>query len=377
MVIENLNDVPHFGFGMMRLPLHDPDDVTCIDIEQVCRMADVFLEHGFTYFDTAYPYHKGYSERAVKEVLVNRYDRESFLLADKLPAWSLHTEEDIERIFNEQLERTGAGYFDFYLLHSVEKQWYPVYEKYDCFGWALKKKEEGLIRHFGFSYHDDPELLDMILTAHPEVEFVQIQMNYLDWENPVVQAHANYDVCRKHGVYVNVMEPVKGGTLAALPEKETEILRKVNPDGSTASWAIRFVLSHEGMLTVLSGMSSMDQMNDNMRTVSDFHPLNDQENKAVHEVVSSMLDKPAIGCTACRYCVDGCPMRITIPELFRAMNSYTMYGDNNRARGYYKAAVSGDHARASDCIQCGRCETSCPQHLPIRTLLEKVKDVFD
>lgn len=375
MIIRDLRDVPHFGFGLMRLPTVD-GNTEHIDIDRVCQMVDLYLDRGFTYFDTAYPYHNGFSERAVKKVLVDRYPRESFLLADKMPAWELHKEGDVERIFAEQLERTGAGYFDFYLLHSVETSHYPTYTKFGCWEWAMKMKEAGKIRHFGFSYHDGPELLDQILNEHPEVEFVQIQMNYLDWENPIVQSGANYEVLRKHGIPVTVMEPVKGGRLADLPDAQAGILKTEDPGASAASYALRFVLDHEGILVVLSGMSTKEQMEDNLNTASEARPLSDSEKAALERVVAKFHENPTIECTACRYCVEGCPKHIVIPELFKAMNNYTVYGDLFRAKNYYRSAIAG-HGKASDCIKCGKCEKSCPQHLPIRNLLINVAETLE
>ena len=376
MKVDHLLEMKHFGFGLMRLPYLN-DDNTDIDFPRLEQMVDAYIEKGFVYFDAAYPYHSGFSEKAVRKVLVERYNREAFLLADKMPAWSLKKQEDVQAIFAEQLERTGAEYFDFYLLHSVEKKWYPVYEQYDCFRWALERKKEGKIRHFGISYHDDAELLERVLSEHPEIEFVQLQLNYLDWENPVVQAHANYDVCRKHGVAVNVMEPIKGGTLANLPEKAQAILRRVRSDRSIASWALRYVASLPGIMVMLSGMSTEEQMRDNLDTMTDFEPLTEQEKEAIEQVVEVLSDQAQIGCTACRYCVDGCPKRIVIPELFRAQNSVLMYGDNDRAHSYYRSSTGEGHGRAIDCIKCGKCETSCPQHLPIRELLIEVAARFD
>lgn len=376
MQITDLNTIPHFGFGQMRLPVID-GDTEKIDIPQVCRMVDAYMDRGFTYFDTAYPYHQGQSERAVKKALVDRYDRESFLLADKLPAWSLKKQEDVQAIFDEQLERTGAGYFDFYLLHSIEKKWYPVYNQYGCWDWAQRMKAEGKIRHFGFSYHDDAELLDQILTEHPEVEFVQLQLNYLDWENPVVQARRNYEVCRKHGVAVNVMEPVKGGTLANLPPEAQQLLDDSDSESNAAGLALRFARDLDGMMVILSGMSSDEQMKENLDEMADFKPLSDSERRTIDEITRVMLSKPTIGCTACRYCVDDCPKKIIIPELFRAANGAAMYGLGSREKSYYKAALTDGHGAAKDCIKCGRCETACPQHLPIRELLEKVSETFD
>ena len=313
----------------------------------------------------------------MKEVLVKRHPREEWLLADKMPAWSLKQSGDIERIFSEQLERTGAGFFDFYLLHSVEEKWYPVYEQYDCFNWAMRMREQGLIRHFGFSFHGSAALLDQVLIEHPEAEFVQIQLNYLDWENPVVESRKCYEVCRKHGKLVTVMEPVKGGTLAALPPECHDLLQAVRPGASDASFAIRFALDRPGMLVVLSGMSDEAQMADNLSTVANLEPLSEAECEALSKVVETMVAKPTIGCTACRYCVDGCPMGIEIPELFRAMNSATMYGMNERAKNVYKTATGGLERTASTCIACGACAVSCPQHLPIPDLMKQVAEAFD
>jgi len=377
MIIDDLTSVPHFGFGLMRLPQTDPDDETSIDFDRLSRMVDAFLSAGLTYFDTAYPYHGGWSERAVRRCLVERHVRESFLLADKLPAWSLKDPGDVERIFREQLERTGAGHFDFYLLHSVEERWYPVYTDFGCWEWAARMREEGLIRHFGLSFHDTADLLDEILSAHPEVEFVQLQLNYLDWENPVVQSGACYEVCRKRGVAVSVMEPVKGGTLADLPPGQHALLQELRPGASDASWAIRFALDRPGLMVVLSGMSDEAQLSDNLATVCGLEPLTDAEREALAQVVAAMTERPAIGCTACRYCVDGCPARISIPDLFRAMNSASSYGMSSRARSVYRAATSGARGRASDCIGCGACAASCPQHLPIPELMEQVVATFD
>ena len=260
----------------------------------------------------------------------------------------------------------------------MEEKWLPVYEKYDCFNWALKKKEEGLIRHFGISYHDSPEMLEDILKKHPEIEFVQIQMNYLDWENPLIRARENYEVCRKYGKYVNVMEPVKGGTLANLPDKEAGLLKNADPKASQASWAIRFVLSHEGMLVVLSGMSSFEQMEDNLNTVKDLKELSEEEFALLEKIAESFRSRPTIGCTGCRYCVDGCPMQIAIPDLFKVMNKATVNGVDERTRGDYRGAtIKANKGLASDCIKCGQCEGACPQHLPIRSLLEKTAELFE
>lgn len=376
MQIDHIFDIPRFGFGLMRLPVID-GEIEKIDIPTVCRMVDAALEKGFVYFDTAYPYHGGCSERAVKEILVKRHPRESFLLADKLPSWALKTQEDVGRIFDEQLSRTGAGYFDFYLFHAVKGSSYPVYTDLGCWKWALEMKKEGKIRHLGFSFHDGPEVLDKILSEHPEVEFVQLQLNYLDWENPVVQSRANYEVCRKHGVPIFVMEPVKGGTLAKLPPECEEILRHEAPDASQASWALRYISSLDGIAMILSGMSSEEQVAENVKTMQSPDPLTTEEYAAIDKVVSLINSKPTIGCTECRYCVEGCPEHILIPDLFRAMNSATVYGLDDRAKDWYIKSTADGHSPAGACIKCGKCEKSCPQSLPIRELLTSVSETFD
>ena len=370
----NLSTMPKLGFGLMRLPEKDGK----IDIEQVCRMADAYLEAGLTYFDTAYVYHGGHSEEAVKEALVKRYPRDRFTVATKLPAWCLKSEADRDRIFSEQLARCGVDYFDFYLLHSVEDGSNGVtYEKLDCFSWAMQKKAEGKIRHFGFSFHGSPEYLESVLDRHPEVEFVQIQLNYADWENPVVQSGKLYEILLRRGIPMVIMEPVKGGSLAKLtPELEAKY-HAVHPEASVASWALRFVGSLPGVMTILSGMSAEEQMLDNIKTFSPFVPLTEEEKAVIEEVRSIMLDVPLIGCTACRYCTDGCPRKIAIPDIFRAVNTITLYNDEFRPKAFYNGLLSQGHGKASDCIACGQCESVCPQHLPIISLLKDASARLD
>ena len=262
---DYMADMPKLGFGMMRLPEKDGE----IDIPQVCNMVDAYMERGMNYFDTAYMYCGGKSERAVKEALVKRYPRDAFKLATKLPQWMMNSIDDRDRIFNDQLERTGAGYFDFYLLHSVEDgSNYDGYLKYDCFNWGVQKKAEGKIKHFGFSFHGSPELLDKVLAEHPEVEFVQIQLNYADWGNPIVRSGELYQVLRKYDMPILVMEPVKGGMLANVSSEVASMFESVRPGASAASWALRFAASLEGVVTVLSGMSTEEQMQDNLHTFS-------------------------------------------------------------------------------------------------------------
>ena len=369
----DLLTMPRLGFGLMRLPETDGS----INHEEVCRMVDAYMDAGMNYFDTAYVYHKGLSEVEAREALVKRYPRESFMLATKLPAWELKTEDDRDRIFNEQLERAGVDYFDFYLLHSVEDGNVDVYEKLDCFNWGLQKKAEGKIKHFGFSFHGSPELLEKFLDDHPEAEFVQIQLNYADLNNPVVRSGRLYEILLKRNIPMIIMEPVKGGTLAALKPELEEKFRALRPDSSIASWAFRFVASLPGVMTILSGMTHEDQMKDNIDTFSHFEPLSEEEKAVVDEVTKIMLDIPQIGCTACKYCCDGCPMSISIPDVFRVVNTMTLYNEDFRPRAFYGGLVSSGHGRAADCIACGQCESVCPQHLPIISLMEEASEKLD
>ena len=370
----DLSRMPKLGFGLMRLPEQDG----VIDLEQVCRMADAYLDAGMNYFDTAYVYHGGNSEKIVKEALVKRYPRESFMVATKLPAWCLKTEDDRDRVFDEQLERCGVDYFDFYLLHSVEDGGNgETYERLNCYDWALQKKAEGKIRHFGFSFHGSPEYLERTLDAHPEVEFVQIQLNYADWENPVVRSGKLYEILHRRGIPMVIMEPVKGGTLAKLtPDLEAKF-RAVRPEKSVASWALRFVGSLPGVMTILSGMSAPEQMAENIETFARFEPLTDAEKAVVEDVRRIMMSVEQIGCTACRYCTDGCPMGIAIPDVFRAVNTMKLYGDEFRPKAFYGGLVGQGHGRAGDCVACGQCEAVCPQHLPIIELLKDASARLD
>lgn len=361
------------GFGLMRLPERDG----VIDIETVRAMVDSFMAAGFTYFDTAYVYHGGKSETVIKEALVGRYPRESYTVATKLPAWAIECEDDRDRVFSEQLERAGVEYFDYYLLHSLEDgNNYNAYEKYDCFNWAMQKKAEGKIKHFGFSYHGTPELLVKVLDLHPEVEFVQIQLNYADWDNAIVHSGKLYEILRERNMPIIVMEPVKGGTLARVDDDIMQMFREVHPDKSAASWAMRFVGSLEGIDVILSGMSDPEQMADNLATFADFEPLSDSELEVIEKVKEKMLAVPLVQCTSCRYCCDGCPSSIRIPDVFSALNTLRKFPKDNRPHFFYGGLVS-DSGRASDCIACGQCEAVCPQHLPIIELLREAAEKLD
>lgn len=364
-------DVPKLGFGLMRLPKKGLG----IDVEQVKRMVDLFMEAGFTYFDTAFVYVG--SEAAVKKALVDRYPRESYTLATKINAFlSVGGEKAVKQQFFTSLERTGAGYFDYYLLHALMENNYKKYDKYRIWDFVKEQKEKGLIKYFGFSYHSGPELLDKLLTEHPEVDFIQLQINYADWENPSVVSRANYEIARKHGKSIVVMEPVKGGSLANPPKAVKDLFKKYHPDMSYASWAIRFAASLDGIITVLSGMSNMEQMEDNLSYMKGFQPLNEEEQKIIQEAQRIIGKSSTIPCTACHYCTEGCPKNIPIPEIFQAMNKRLGNGQMEEAVLDYEKAVEGK-GRAGECIGCRQCERACPQHLEITEYLGKCGELFD
>ena len=364
-------DVPKLGFGLMRLPRKG----IMTDVSQVKEMTDMFMEAGFTYFDTAFVYPG--SENAIRKALIERYPRDSFTFATKLNAMIPGlTEKAAAAEFTTSLKRTGAGYFDFYLLHALMENNYKKYEKLHLWDFVKEQKEKGLIRHIGFSFHGGPELLDKLLTEHPEAEFVQLQINYADWERPSVQSRANYEAARKHGKSIVIMEPVKGGALADPPEEVKNMFREYHPDLSYASWAIRFAASLDGVITVLSGMSNTAQMRDNLSYMSSFKPLNEEEQKIIQEAQRILGHSSAIPCTACCYCVKGCPKEIRIPEIFAAMNKELVSGQTAEAEQAYEQAAPAGH-KASDCIVCRQCENACPQHLPVTNYLKKAAEMFE
>lgn len=353
---------PKLGFGLMRLPKTKDGK---IDLEQTKQMVDRFMEAGLTYFDTAYVYDDGDSERAAKAALVDRYPRESFTLATKLCAWmGAHDEKSAKQQFYTSLERTGAGYFDYYLLHALQAGNYKTYDKYHIWDFVKEQKEKGLIKHWGFSFHATPDILDQLLTDHPDAEFVQLQLNYADWENPDVTARENYEVARKHGKSIVVMEPVKGGALANPPTKVQEIFRQADPKASFASWAIRYAASLDGIITVLSGMSNLEQMEDNLSYMKDFRPLNAHEQQAIRKAQEAINGVKSIPCTACHYCTGGCPKQIPIPEIFAARNRQLVWGQLQEGQAAYDQLAAKGNV-ASDCIGCGQCERACPQQIKV------------
>ena len=367
-----IKDMPKkLGFGCMRLPIIG-DKTENIDFDTFSKMVDTFMGQGFTYFDTAYPYHNEKSEEAVRKCLVERYPRDSFLLADKMPVWLVKTNEDYQKIFDTQLERTGATYFDFYLLHALNKERFDFLQETGGFEFGTKMKAEGKVKNLGFSFHDSAEVLDEILTTHPEVDFVQLQINYFDWNSINVQSGDCYAVAEKHNVPIIVMEPVKGGTLANLIGKPAELLQELNPEASYASYAIRFVASLPTVMMVLSGMSTMEQMLDNTSYMKDFVPLTSKEKDVIKKVTSALEEMKSIRCTSCHYCVKGCPKQIRIPSIFTVYNMSMQFGITDSIRRQYREVTGEERGKASDCIACGKCEQQCPQHLPIRELLKEV-----
>ena len=367
------------GFGLMRLPLTDPNDGASVDVELLKTMVDTFLEKGFTYFDTAWMYCGFQSECAIRKALVERHPRDSYTLADKLHAGFLQAKDDRDRIFHEQLKKTGVDYFDYYLLHDVGTDHYKTYQELDCFHWLEEKKARGLARHIGFSYHDNAELLDRVLTEHPEVEFVQLQLNYLDWDSEGVQSRKCYETAVKHGKPVIVMEPVKGGTLARVPESVEKMFRDARPEMSISSWAIRFAASQEHVMMVLSGMSNMEQLLDNTSYMADFQPLSAEEQALVKKAVDAINSSIAIPCTGCSYCTEGCPQHIAIPKYFSLYNAdmQEIKEKSWRPQGEYYTRLAMNFGKASDCLECGQCEQACPQHLPIIRHLKDVAARFE
>lgn len=364
------------GFGCMRLPRPDGDDQTSFDVELLNRMVDVFIERGFTYFDTALTYHG--SEEAVRRALVERHPRGAFELATKLPPRVLKAEDEQEHIFSGQLERCGVEFFDYYLIHNIGHSAYRQARQFNTFDFVQRKKREGRIRNVGMSFHDTPELLDEILTAHPELDFVQLQINYIDWENPGIQSGRCYETARKHNMPIIVMEPCKGGSLAVVPKEAERLMTAYAPGDSAASWAMRFAAGLEGVIMVLSGMSTLEQVLDNTSYMANLKPLCEEEHRILGLAAEIINRDTAVPCTGCRYCEDGCPSKIAIPDYFALYNSVKRaMTDNFSSQSVYYLNLTSGHGRAGDCTGCGQCEGACPQHLNITRFLKDVSEAFD
>ncbi len=374
----NDSGLKKLGFGAMRLPLKDKDDPKNIDHAQLCRMVDLYMERGFRYFDTAYPYHGECSEDALRRCLVERYPRDRFLLADKMPTIRVREKEDYERFFPEQLRRCGVDYFDVYLLHNLGRDRYIVNERCDGFAFLRGLKEKGLARKIGFSFHDSADMLDRILTEHPEVDLVQLQINYLDWDGAVAQSGRCYETAAAHGKQVIVMEPVKGGTLANLPPAAAKLFSDYYGTGkdapSPASLAVRYAASLDRVKVVLSGMSNLAQVEDNTSYMDPFTPLSDGERALAERIAGEIRKAVRVECTSCRYCTEVCPKDIPIPDYFGLLNLNAMVG--YKSNMYYQR-FSMNKGRASDCLKCGLCEKNCPQHLPIRERLEEFAALYE
>lgn len=370
------------GFGLMRLPLTNADDVKAIDIERVKTMADEFMKEGFTYFDTAACYHEGASEPAFKEAVAKRYPRDAYSITSKLSLFMMKEASEMPGFFDKQLENLGVDYMDVYLIHALNKGAYEQAKEWGAFEFVNQKKAEGKVKHVGFSFHDSAEVLEQILSEQPEVEYVQLQINYLDWESNNVQSRKCYEVAKKYGKKILIMEPVKGGTLANVPVDAADIFKAYNNDASIASWAIRFAAGLEGVVMVLSGMSNEEQMNDNLSYMKDFVPLNDEEQKVIDEALVFIKASISIPCTGCRYCVEDCPMEIPIPDYFMIYNEAKRAIRRNNQEELAKqkeayAELAANHGKASDCIECGMCEGHCPQFLPIRKYLKYVAEILE
>ena len=370
-----LHNAKRLGFGLMRLPIVDGDDEK-IDIKQVSKMADYFLENGFTYFDTAYPYHHGFSERTVKTVLTERHPRDSFLLADKMPIFRIKEPKDVPETFEEQLERTGAEYFDMYLLHAMSAERMDTVRNCKVWEYLQKEKERGRISHLGFSFHDSPEVLDSMLKELTEAEFVQLQINYADWEDEDVQSRRCYETAQKHGKPVVVMEPIRGGSLASAKAVCAPVLKEASPDASLASWALRFVAGLPGVAMVLSGMSNFEQLEQNVSLFRSIQPLSADEQAALDRAGELLRKASTIPCTDCKYCAEGCPADINIPGILDLLNEYDRFGSLENARRSYGFRTK-EKGLASACVKCGQCFEVCPQHIESAVHMARAAQLFE
>ena len=368
------------AFGLMRLPLLDEDDDSSVDIDHATRMADLFLENGFTYFDTGYVYHEGTSETIFKKAVAERYPRESYVISDKLPLFMIESEDQLEPIFSEQLERCGVDYFDYYLMHNVSSFSETGFLDVDSFAFVNRKKQEGKIRHLGLSSHANAEYLDNILTMHPEMEFVLLQLNYLDWEKDGVESRKCYEVACKHNKPVMVMEPLKGGFLADVPPEAERLMKDYNPNASVVSWALRFLLSLDNVCMVFVGSSSLEQMEQNIKDFEEFTPLNDEEYEILEKVTEIINSNIAVDCTKCKYCLDVCSQEINIPKLFDLYNDEKMLVPmpwSAFGYSYLNYSKMPNVGIASDCTGCGMCVEECPQHINIPEVMKDVAKTFE
>ena len=368
------------GFGLMRLPKTDPNDATSMDIPHIQQMVDEYMAHGFNYFDTAWMYMGGKSAEVIKKCLVGKYPRESYTVTNKLPDYILHSEEDCQKVFDAQLEMSGLDYFDYYLIHDTNAASIGNFEKYHCFEFVEGLLDKGLVKHIGLSHHDGPDLLEQLLIKHPRIEFVQLQINYLDWDSLGVRARECYEVAVKYGKKILIMEPVKGGTLAQVPEEAEKLFKEAEPDMSVSSWAIRYAASIPEVYMVLSGMSNLDQLRDNMSYMEDFKPLDEKEQEIVKKATDIINSTIAIPCTGCDYCAVDCPMNVQISRVFSLYNADLQEADfkpwSSHEELYENLALTEGMGVASDCIECGNCESHCPQHLEIRQYLKDVAEHF-
>lgn len=369
-------DTPKLGFGLMRLPTLPGGTDRDIDIELVKKMVDLFLERGYTYFDTAFMYHGGMSEEALRQAVVERYPRDRYTVTDKMPLWDIKGREDYENIFQTQLKRTGLEYFDYYFLHGIGEGSLETLDKTGGWDYMKELKERGLVKHIGFSFHSPAACLDKILAAHPEVELVQLQLNYVDWESESVQSRLCYETCQKYNVPITIMEPIRGGSLAAMHPDAQKILKDYAPDKTPAYWALRFCASLNGLIACLSGMSTLEQVEENTRVMKDMEPLSEADRAVLDQVVKKLDSLPTIPCTGCKYCTTNCPKEIPTPGIIHQLNEYTKYQNLTGAKRSY-GMMTGRGGKASDCVGCKSCEEHCPQHLPITELLKKAADLFE
>lgn len=368
------------GFGLMRLPLKDDDKPDSIDYDEVKRMVDVYMEKGYNFFDTAYPYHNGLSEVALRECVVNRYPREDFIVSDKMPLFSIEKEDDLERIFNEQLERCGVEYFDYYMLHNFSTWTRKVTYNLKAFEFILEKKMEGKIKHVGISLHDKPKLLKTAFDKYPEIEFVLLQINYLDWQSNTIESRKCYNLATDYGKDVFVMEPVKGGTLIDIPESVQTLFNDYEEDSKPAQWALRFCGSLSNVKVLFSGMSNMEQLKENINIFENFKPLSNEEFYMLGQAATIINQDIVVPCTGCNYCINECSHNIPIPRYLRTYNDYCRLPEdrNFSATGYYRTlSMNPDYGKASDCDGCGDCVKQCPQNIKIPKIMEKIVEVFE